>query len=326
MQTIIVKNLSRDFTYYTKEEGFKNSLKDLFFRKSLVKKAVQEISFSIDEGEMVGFLGPNGAGKSTTLKMLSGILYPSCGNANILGYTPWKRDDNFKKQIAIVMGQKNQLWWDLPANESINLNKYIYEIDDREFKKTVDELSEMLDVKELLKVQVRRLSLGERMKVELVAALVNKPKVLFLDEPTIGLDIISQVNIRSFLKYYNEQTKATVILTSHYLKDIEDTCKRCIFINQGKIVYDGDLNKVNETLNSVKLIKIQMRKQISKNELENFGDIREYDGVSATIAVNKKNLTAVSKEILNYDIDDFNVEEVPIEDSIAFLYKKAESK
>jgi ABC-2 type transport system ATP-binding protein len=224
---------------------------------------VRQISFQIEEGEMVGFLGPNGAGKTTTLKMLSGILHPTGGTASVLGFTPWERKKAFKMQFAIVMGQKNQLWWDLPANESLYLNKCIYEVDDRTYQATLNELTELLDVKDLLSVQVRRLSLGERMKMELIAALIHKPKLIFLDEPTIGLDILSQKKMREFFKYYNREKKATIILTSHYIADIEDLCKRSIIINQGRIVYDGDLQGVNEVFAQSKVIKLQLSVPVS---------------------------------------------------------------
>lgn len=323
MEAIKVEGLSKSFKYYTKEEGLKNSIKNLFTRKTLIKNAVSDISFTVEEGEIVGFLGPNGAGKTTTLKMLSGILYPSGGNATVLGYVPWQRKNEFKRKFSIVMGQKNQLWWDLPANESLYLNKCIYELDDNDYKKTVGELSTLLDVKDLLKVQVRRLSLGERMKMELIAALIHRPKVLFLDEPTIGLDILSQKNIRSFLKSYNQQSKTTIILTSHYMKDIEEMCTRTVVINQGEIAYDGDLNKINDTFNKLKVIKIQFSEPVDENAIKGFGNIREYNGMTATIEVGKNNLRRTTQEILsNFEVVDINVEDIPIEDSIALLYKK----
>ena len=266
-----VNHLSKSFDYYKKELGIKNSFKNLFYREKLVKEAVREISFEIQEGEMVGFLGPNGAGKTTTLKMLSGILHPNGGQASVLGFTPWERKKAFKMQFAIVMGQKNQLWWDLPANELLYLNKCIYEIEDKPYQATLAELTELLDVKDLLNVQVRRLSLGERMKMELIAALIHKPKLIFLDEPTIGLDILSQVKIREFLKYYNQQKKATVILTSHYMDDVVDLCRRVIIINQGRIVYDGELNRVNELFAQSKIIKLQLSSPVGRTALESFG-------------------------------------------------------
>jgi ABC-type uncharacterized transport system, ATPase component len=255
---IAVKDLAKSFDYYKKETGLRNSVKNLFHREKLVKQAVKGITFEIAEGEIVGFLGPNGAGKTTSLKMLSGILYPTSGSASVLGYTPWERKKVFKKQFSIVMGQKGQLWWDLPASESLLLNKYIYEINDKDFYNTLEELSELLGVRDLMNVQVRRLSLGERMKMELIASLIHRPKVLFLGEPTIGLDIISQKKIRDFLKYFNQQTKTTVILTSHYMNDIEDLCKRVIIINEGALVFDGELKKVNDLFNQKKLITLKL--------------------------------------------------------------------
>ena len=255
MSIIHVEGLKKDFQYYKKKEGMQSSLRNLFFRKTLTKNAVNGISFDIEEGEFVGFLGPNGAGKTTTLKMLSGIMFPTDGTATVLGYVPWKREEAFKKQFSIVMGQKNQLWWDLPAIESLYLNKCIYEIDDVDYRKTLDKLSEYLDVREILNIQVRRLSLGERMKLELIASLLHHPNVIFLDEPTIGLDLVAQKTIRNFLKYYNEQEKATIILTSHYMKDIEELCKRTIVINRGTIVYDGKAADISRTLRDENLIR-----------------------------------------------------------------------
>ncbi|MFW5633143.1 MAG: ABC transporter ATP-binding protein, partial [Acetivibrio ethanolgignens] len=230
---IEVKNLTKSFEYYKKEEGVRGSVKNFFHRKKLIKESVRNVSFNIEESEFVGFLGPNGAGKTTTLKMLSGILFPTTGEIDILGYTPWERKDEFKRQFSIIMGQKNQLWWDLPAKESLYLNKCIYGISDEEYKKTINMLAALLEVGHVMDVQVRRLSLGERMKLEIIAALLHKPKIIFLDEPTIGLDMVSQKNIRNFLKYYNKEYKATILLTSHYMKDIEDLCSRIIVINEG---------------------------------------------------------------------------------------------
>ena len=215
-EMISVNNLRKEFSYYKKGAGLQGSLNNLFHRQMLTKEAVKDVSFSVEKGEMMALLGPNGAGKTTTLKLLSGILYPTSGEVLVNGFVPWERKNEFKRSFAIVMGQKNQLWWDLPASDSLYLNKCIYDVDDREYKKTVDELSELLGVRELMNIQVRRLSLGERMKMEILAALIHRPGILFLDEPTIGLDIVSQQKIRDFLHYYNEQTKTTIILTSHF--------------------------------------------------------------------------------------------------------------
>ncbi|QLG36911.1 ATP-binding cassette domain-containing protein [Paenibacillus sp. E222] len=323
MSIIQMEGLSKSFKYYEKELGLKKSLKNLVKRKSLIKEAVSEISLVIEQGEMVGFLGPNGSGKTTTLKMLSGILYPTSGQATVLGYVPWERKKEFKMQFSIVMGQKSQLWWDLPANESLYLNKCIYEVEDKPYNLVLDELTEMLDVKELLNIQVRRLSLGERMKMELIASLIHRPKVIFLDEPTIGLDLISQKRIREFLKYYNQQTKATVILTSHYMADIEDLCKRTIIINQGKIVYDGDLRRVNELFHAKKIIKLQFTDEVPRQALSDYGTITQHDGMNVVMEINKHDLQRLSKMILDrFPILDFTVEDIPVERGIESLYQK----
>lgn len=323
MKVIQVDSLSKSFSYYQKEVGIKSSIKNLFHREKLIKDAVKDISFEVEEGEIVGFLGPNGAGKTTTLKMLAGILYPTEGSASVLGYVPWERKKDYKMNFSIVMGQKSQLWWDLPANESLYLNKCIYEIDDQVYRYKLDELSELLEVKELLKVQVRRLSLGERMKMELIASLLHQPKLMFLDEPTIGLDLLSQKKIRDFLKYYNQQSKTTILLTSHYMNDIESLCKRSIIINQGKIVYDGDLSKVNEVFSKRKLIKLQLESFVEESVLREFGTIKQFDGLTVTLEVNKSELQKYSKLILDkMPILDFNVEDIPVEEGIALLYQE----
>ena len=320
---IEVDHLSKSFDYYHKEQGLKNSFKNLFHREKLTKEAVKGISFTVEEGEIVGFLGPNGAGKTTTLKMLSGILYPTGGKATVLGYTPWERKKEFKMQFSIVMGQKNQLWWDLPANESLYLNKCIYELDDQQYKDTIGELTELLDVRELLKVQVRRLSLGDRMKMELIAALIHKPKVIFLDEPTIGLDLISQKRIRDFLKFYNQQSKTTILLTSHYMNDIEDLCRRSIIINQGTIVYDGELTGINEAFSDKKVIKLQFSNPIQKNMLETYGAVKECDGFSARLEVDKQDTKDCVKVLLDrFPVKDFTIEDIPIVEGITLIYQQ----
>ena len=323
MAVIHVENLSRSFTYYKKEAGLKNSVKNVFNRKKLVKDAVKSVNFDVQAGEMIGFLGPNGSGKTTTLKMLSGILFPTGGTASVLGYTPWERKKDFKKQIAIVMGQKSQLFWDLPANEAFLLNRYIYELGEKEFKATIEELTELLDAKELLNVQVRRLSLGERMKMELIAALIHRPSVMFLDEPTIGLDLISQKKIQDFLKYYNEQSKTTVLLTSHYMNDIENLCKRTVIINEGNIIYDGELSKVNELFSEKKQIKLQLPSFTQAEEIERFGEVKSFDGYNALIEVNKQALKQTLKDILDtLSVVDFTIEDIPVEEGIMRLYRK----
>lgn len=323
MPIIQVEGLVKNYDYYSKEQGLRNSFKNIFNRKKLVKEAVKGISFSVDAGEIVGFIGPNGAGKTTTLKMLSGIIVPTGGKALVGGFTPWERKKPFKMSFSIVMGQKTQLNWDLPALETFNLNKHIYEINDIEYKKTLDELTGLLEVGDLIKKQVRRLSLGERMKMEFIAALLHKPKIIFLDEPTIGLDLFSQRTIRDFIKYYNQSQNATILLTSHYMKDIESLCKRSIIINEGVIAYDGNLSGVSDTLNLVKLIKVQFSEKVPESEAARFGTIKEYNGLSAVIEAEKDGLKERSKAILDsLPVIDFNIEDIPIEEAVSLIYQK----
>ncbi len=323
MEAITVRNLTKSFEYYEKEAGLKSSIRNLFRREKLVREAVRSISFAIDEGEMVGFLGPNGAGKTTTLKMLSGILFPTSGEATVLGHVPWERKKAFKMNFSIVMGQKSQLWFDLPALESFRLNQCIYELDDTTYRRTLDELTELLDVRDMLKVQVRRLSLGERMKMELIASLLHKPKIMFLDEPTIGLDILSQRKIREFLKYYNEQTKTTVILTSHYMNDIEALCRRMVLINRGKIMFDGDLYRVNDLFSATKILRLQLSEELPEAALAQFGVVKACEGVEATLEIPRERVKAVASEILNsLPVVDFTMEDIPVEEGIALLYTR----
>ncbi|KKU46693.1 MAG: hypothetical protein UX64_C0004G0005 [Microgenomates group bacterium GW2011_GWC2_46_7] len=256
MHTIIADNLSKVYQVQQKRQGLAGSLKDLFLPKYQDKTAVNNVSFVIDEGELVGFIGPNGAGKTTSLKMLSGLLHPSSGVVKVLGFDPWHRDYDFLRSISLVMGQKNQLWWDLPAIESFNLARDIYGIKDVEYKKNLSSLVEMLEIGDALNVQVRKLSLGQRMKAELVAALIHSPKILFLDEPTIGLDVLMQQAVRNFIKDYNASHDGAIILTSHYMEDVKELCKRVIIINEGNIIYDGLLSEVITKFSSHKIIEI----------------------------------------------------------------------
>ncbi len=323
MNIIEVNNVSKIYEYYKKPAGLLNSLKSLFHREKLFTTAVKDVHFTIQEGEFVGFLGPNGAGKTTTLKILSGIIHPTNGSATVLGFTPAKRQAEFQKQFSLVMGQKNQLWWDLPAMESFILNKEIYEISDREFKTNLDELTQVLEIGDILDIPVRKLSLGQRMKCELAAALLHSPKVLFLDEPTIGLDVVSQKNIREFLKKYNKEKKTTIILTSHYMEDVEALCERVVIVNHGTLLYDGGLKDLVETYVNEKILEVTFTEPVSKTVLENYGTIREYSPERVVISVPKSQTKTQAVKILSeLPVDDILINEVPIDDVIRKIFSE----
>lgn len=256
--------------------------------------------------------------------MLAGILYPTSGTIYVDGFIPWERKNEYRKEFAVVMGQKNQLWWDLPAIDTFEMNRRIYQIDESMYKKTLDELAEMLGVSNLLNIQVRRLSLGERMKMEIIAALLHKPKILYLDEPTIGLDILSQRSIREFLKSYNEQTKTTVILTSHYTMDIEAVCPRTIIINKGEVVFDGALNEVGDVFGQKKILNIKSQQDLERKDLEAFGTIREIEKNTASLEVERGEVEQCLQKIMqDMQILDMNIMDIPIEEGIAYFYEKS---
>ncbi len=322
MSIIEVEGLCRNFTYYEKPEGLTGSLRNFVNRETLVKEAVKDVSFAIEEGTTVGFLGPNGAGKTTTLKMLSGIMHPSSGSARVLGFVPWARKKDFRRRISIVMGQRSQLWPDLPAIESFDLNRAIYEIDRAEYKRTLDELVSLFGIEEQLKVQVRRLSLGERMKMEIIAALLHKPAVLFLDEPTIGLDIISQRAIRDLLKGLNARFGTTVMLTSHYLSDIEDLCERIILINHGSVVYDGALSGVNATLAERKTVSLVLSEDVAQATLARYPGFRAIEDSRAVFEIDRSEVRNFSRRALDeLPVTDLTIEDMPLEEGIARLYR-----
>src|SRR5919112_791921 len=256
MSAIEASGLTKVYRTYRKEGGLRGSLKGLIKRKYDETRAADNISFTIEEGELVGFLGPNGAGKTTVLKMLSGLLNPSAGQARVLGFVPWERRNEMKRQFSLLMGQKNALWWDLPAQESLELNRAIYGIDRDRFKKVVNGLADLLDVQDKMNVMVRELSLGERMKMELISALIHEPKVLFLDEPTIGLDVVSQKRVREFLRIYNSEHRIVTLLTSHYMQDIAELCDRVMIIDHGKIFFDGPLDSIIDRFSGYKIISL----------------------------------------------------------------------
>ena len=321
MRAIEVKGLNKTFDYFKKEPGLKGSLKSLFWRETLYHHAVKDVSFTIEEGELVGFLGPNGAGKTTTLKILSGILYPTSGEVSVLGHVPWKREAAYQRAFSIVMGQKNQLWWDLPARESFALNRDIYGIDPVTYRRILDELVEIMGIGPLLDVQVRKLSMGERMKCELIAALLHQPRVLFLDEPTIGLDVISQENIRTFIDEYNRERKTTVVLTSHYMRDVERLCRRVLVINDGRIIYDGALSELADRYVDHKIVTLRLAERVPDEILARYGSVSERNGLTVTLKVPKKDLAQTAHALLSaLPVDDLSIEEVAIESVIATMF------
>lgn len=321
--TIKLSNLKKYFKVYKKEPGLKGSIKSLWHRKYETVKAVDGISFEIKQGEIVGFIGQNGAGKTTTLKVLSGLLYPTDGQVSVLGFTPWDRKPEFQKQFALVMGQKNQLWWDLPAIETFELNKAIYEIDDHQYQKTLSALVELLDIGDILKIQVRKLSLGQRMKCELVASLLHQPKVLFLDEPTIGLDVVMQKVMRDFIKDYNQEFKATIILTSHYMDDVKELCKRTIIIDHGRKIFDGKLQHIINRYARNKILSLTFSELVTKKNLLKYGQVSQFDFPQATLVVPREKATHIASKLLNkLPVEDLNIEEVPIEAIIREVFQK----
>jgi ABC-2 type transport system ATP-binding protein len=320
MSAIEARDLTKIYRTYRKEGGLRGSIKGLVRRRYDETRAADRVSFQIDEGELVGFLGPNGAGKTTVLKMLSGLLNPTAGDARVLGFVPWERRNEMKRQFSLLMGQKNALWWDLPAQESLELNRAIYGIDRDRFKKVVDGLAELLEVEDKMNVMVRELSLGERMKMELISALIHEPRVLFLDEPTIGLDVVSQKRVREFLRVYNEQHRIVTLLTSHYMQDIEELCHRVLVIDHGKIFFDGPLAQIIDRFSGHKIISLTFEKQATR-DLSAFGEIIEQTPVSVQLRVPRAKVTDTCRQLLEAcHVSDINVQEVPVEEVIRQLF------
>lgn len=321
MSVVQISHLKKFYQVHQKEPGLTGSVKSLFRRKYEKVRAVNNISFSIEEGELIGFIGPNGAGKTTTLKCLSGLLYPTSGKISVLGFNPWDRKAEFLKQIALVMGQKNQLWWDLPPMETFLLNKEIYEISDEKFKETLAELVKLLEVEDLMRIQVRKLSLGQRMKCELIAALLHVPKVLFLDEPTIGLDVVMQKKMRDFIREYNRRFKSTIILTSHYMGDVKELCQRVIIIDKGKIVFDGRLSEIIKKFADHKQITITLAKEVDPKKIEAIGKVKEFKYPQLTISAKRDETSLITAQVLDkLPVADLNIEEPAIEDIIRELF------
>ncbi len=320
---ISAEALAKTYRVVQKKEGIGNAVRGLFRRSYREVHAVDGVTFRIEPGEMVAFLGPNGAGKTTTLKMLSGLVYPTSGQARVLGYVPSDRTDAFRRQFALVMGQKNQLWWDLPAGDSFQLHKEIYGIPDEGFRRTLGELTELLNVEKLTRQAVRELSLGERMKMELIAALLHQPRVLLLDEPTIGLDVVAQVAIQKCLRDYHERRKVTILLTSHYMRDVEALCERVLVINHGKLVYDGSLDHLADRFGNVKLVKIEFADGRVPEGMDRFGEVARQAGAEVHLKVDPARVGEMLGAILDqYTVADISVEDPPLEQVMARVFQE----
>ena len=319
MSVVHVDALTKTFVVPEREAGLRASVKALVKRRHREVHAVEAISFEIGPGEVVGFLGPNGAGKTTSLKMLSGLLYPTSGVARVLGHIPSKREREFLSRITLVMGNRNQLQWDLPALDSFELNRAIYRVPRSDFTPLRDELIELLDVGDLVRKPVRNLSLGERMKVEIVGSLLHRPQVLFLDEPTIGLDVTMQKRIRAFVAAYNQRHGATVLLTSHYMADVEALCKRVVVIHHGRILYDGPLTGLADQFAAYKTIGVVLEN--GNVDLARYGEIIHTEGDWVTLRVPKSETSGVTARLLTEErVLDLNVEDPPIEDVIELVF------
>ncbi|WP_017651996.1 ABC transporter ATP-binding protein [Fortiea contorta] len=322
MSIIVAENLSKFYPVAVKEPGFKGTITHFFRRTYRSITAVKDVSFEIAPGEVVGFLGPNGAGKTTTLKMLTGLIHPSAGLVKVAGQIPFRRQEAFLQKITLVMGQKQQLIWDLPAWDSLKINAAVYNISNKEFQRRVGELTEMLALEGKLTQPVRKLSLGERMKAELLAALLHRPQVLFLDEPTLGLDVNAQVSVRDFLRDYNQRYQATVLLTSHYMADITALCQRVLLIHQGKLVYDGSLNDLLERFAPYREIRVELAQCIPAEKLNSYGDVQHWEGRTVSFLVPQEALThKVSQILADLEVIDLTVTEPPVEEVIGKVFQ-----
>lgn len=325
MSIIQIRGLRKSYRVYQKQEGLLASVRGLFHREFREVEAVRGIDLSVEQGEFVAFLGPNGAGKTTTLKLLSGVISPTEGHAEVMGFVPWERANEYRRRFALVMGQKNQLWWDLPAAESFRLHQQIYRLPVDEYDKTVAELTDLLDVARLLNQPVRELSLGERMKMELIAALLHRPEVLFLDEPTIGLDVVAQHNIQQFLKQYQEERQTTVLLTSHYMKDIAALCRRVVIIAQGRLMYDGSLEGIVDRFSGHKVLTLQFADDQMPTDLARFGEVLSVEPPKARLKIERDRISDVLASVLaSYTVADVSVEDPPLEEVISEAFAVAE--
>lgn len=317
---IQVNNLSKCFKVHKKQPGFLGSVKSLIKRDYIQKHAIKDLNIDIQEGEIVGLIGSNGAGKTTLTKILSGIIHPSGGQVSVLGFNPWERNNQYRSQMAVIMGQKAQLWWDLPAMDGFLLLKEIYQIDEKEFHESIKELSSLLEIKDELNIQVRRLSLGERMKVELMAALLHKPKIIFLDEPTIGLDIRAQKTIRQFLKEYRKKYNPTMILTSHYMDDIEELCERIIILKKGQKIYDDTIVNLHQKFAKNKMIKATCSQESCTLLKDNFpielGEFTQIDEQIKIISTKEKIMEAAQYILTHSTVQDMTIQNEELSDII----------
>jgi ABC-2 type transport system ATP-binding protein len=327
MPIIDIQGLRKSYRVYQKKEGLLASLRGLFHREYREVQAVRGIDLQVEQGELVAFLGPNGAGKTTTLKLLSGVITPTSGMAHVMGHVPWKRENAYRRRFALVMGQKNQLWWDLPAQESFRLHQQIYQIEAESFRRTLQEVTELLGVEHLLKQPVRELSLGERMKMELTAALLHSPHVLFLDEPTIGLDVVAQHNIQEFLKHYQHKRQITILLTSHYMKDVAALCQRVVIITQGLIKYDGSLAGIVDRFSGDKMVTLYFAGEELPEDLDRFGEVVERQVPKAKLRVPRQEVARALAAILDrFTVQDISVEDPPLEQVIAEVFSRVDEQ
>ena len=324
---IKVENLTKVYDVVKKEEGVKGSIKTLFKKSYICKTAVDHVSFEMDKGEFAGFIGPNGAGKTTTIKALTGIIHPSSGKVRILGFEPQKSQNEFKRKISVTMGQKNQLWWDIPAKDSFNLLRVIYKIPVDRYNKTLDELTDLFGVRELQETPLRNLSLGERMKMELISALLHDPEILFLDEPTIGLDVAARKSIREFLKYINEKKKTTIMLTSHYLEDIDYLCNRIIAINKGAIKYDGSIKSIRSKMVDQKIVSVSAFDICNFDKLKVFAEKFEIHNNTIQLHVRKDQMTELGRALFSNDMFyDVNIGEISLDETFEILFGKGKQQ